>query len=214
MSSSPASPTFPILYTERLELRMFDPSRPSDYKAILTIYESDFILRTVGDPGVHTREDLDLRSQKFHLRPRTSDNDGDEDDADSSTKPLPSHPWHLIYLRGTDTLVGTVSLFHRHPLPYPDMGYAVLEPYMGRGFATEAARAALRWWTDDMGVPNIWAAVFDTNAASHRVAQKIGFVHGGMVTTLLRDGRVMQSIAFVQPDMGRCLDGLTVDLRP
>ncbi|KIW22903.1 uncharacterized protein PV07_11151 [Cladophialophora immunda] len=202
MSSS--EPTFPIIYTERLQLRVFDPARPSDYDAVLGIYDSDFIRRTVGNPGLHARDDVDTRCAKFHPRPKDVD----------PAAPFPTHPWHLIYLRGTDTLVGVISLFHRHPLPYPDLGYAVVEGHMNRGYATEAGKAALRWWTEEMCVRDIWAAAFDTNVVSHRVAQKIGFVDGGSIRLVLSDTLVKEGKAFVQPEMGRRLDGLTIDVRP
>ncbi|KIX99012.1 uncharacterized protein Z520_05473 [Fonsecaea multimorphosa CBS 102226] len=211
-------PAFPTISTERLSLRLFDPARPSDYDALLALYDSDIVKRTLGNPGVYTREDIDLRAKRFHPRPK---------DWDSEKRgPFPSHAWHFIYLRdGTDIdtdapqgqgqgqAVGCISLAHRHPLPYPDLGYTVMEPYVNRGYATEAAKAALRWWSDEMGVENIWAAAFDTNVVSQRVARKIGFVDGGEVTVLLDDAVVKQGKAFVQPGMGRCLDGLTVDVR-
>ncbi|OAL35192.1 hypothetical protein AYO20_05446 [Fonsecaea nubica] len=202
MSSSSESP-FPIIYTERLHLRIFDPARDSDYDAVLTIYNSDFTRRAVGDTGLHSREDADVRCTKFHPLPKDFD----------PARPFPSHPWHLVYLRGTDTLVGVISLFLRHPLPYADLGYAVAEEHANRGYATEAAKAALRWWTDEMGVPNIWAASFDSNVASHRVARKIGFVDGGSIRLLLSDTLTKEAKAFVRPGMETSLDGLTVDVR-
>ncbi|EXJ74326.1 uncharacterized protein A1O5_02622 [Cladophialophora psammophila CBS 110553] len=207
MSSTESA--FPMIYTERLQLRIFDPALPSDYDTVLAIYDSDFVRRTIGNPGIYTRDDIDARRVRFGLlRPK---------DSSDPTRPaavLPSHPWHIVYLRGTDTVVGVISLLHRHPLPYPDMGWAVAEEYMNRGYATEAAKAALRWWTEEMRIDGIWAAAFDTNVGSHRVAQKVGFVDGGSIRLLLSDTVVKEARAFVQPKMGWCLDGVTIDVRP
>ena len=200
MCSIPESP-FPIIYTERLFLRAFDPSLPSDYDAALSLYGSEYALRTFGDRGLHTNEDVDARCAKLRPRPPAS-------------TPFPSHPLHLIYLRDSpDTLVGLTSLFHRHPLPYPDLGYFINEPYINNGYATEAGKAALKWWTEEMHVETIWAGIFDTHYGSQRVAEKIGFVEGGVITFVLSETEVREGRAFVQPKMGRCMDGLMVDVR-
>jgi hypothetical protein len=203
MASSPAAPFKPI-YTDNLILRVFDRSNPADYAAVLSIYDGPYAHRTVGNPGLFTPEDCDIRCAKFSPRPKDF----------PASKPFPSHPWHLIYLRARpDTLVGLTSLFHRHPLPFPDLGYFINEEFTNRGYATEAGKAAFNWWAEEMGIDNIWAGTFDTNFVSQRVAQKIGFVEGGVIKLVLSDTLTREGRAFVQPGMGRCLDGLTIDVR-
>ncbi len=203
MSSSPPSP-FPLLHTERLTLRVFDPSRFADYAFVLSIYTGPYAARTVGNPGLHTPFDVDARCGKFSSRPTDY----------PAEKPFPTHPWHLISLRDDpETLVGLTSLFHRRPLPSPDLGYFIEEPYINNGYATEAGKAALQWWTEEMGVQNIWAGTFDTNFVSQRVARKIGFVDGGVVRFILSDEVTREGRAFVQRGFESVLDGLTVDVR-
>ncbi|KIX03108.1 uncharacterized protein Z518_06658 [Rhinocladiella mackenziei CBS 650.93] len=194
---------FPPIHTERLTLRAFDPSRPSDYDAVLKVYNSQYMRKAVGDVGVHTREDLDVRCRKFGLHSKSSESDA---------KPLPSHPVHLIYLRSTNTFIGVTSLFHRRPLPYPDIGYAIFEEYAGHGFATEAGKAAVQWWNEEMGVENIWVGTFDTNIRSQRVAKKMGLIDGGTITVMMPNNIVKAGYAFVPPSMGRRLDGVMVDV--
>ncbi|KIW65353.1 hypothetical protein PV04_07619 [Phialophora macrospora] len=190
-------PAFPTLQTERLVLRLFDPSRPSDYAAVLSMYDSPYARRT------------------FDPRPAATD-------AKKKKKkvPFPTHPWHLVSLRDDDDddddgakVIGLTSLFLRHPLPSPDLGYFVKEEYTGKGYATEAGKAALKWWTEDMGVQDIWAGTMDTNYASQRVAGKIGFVDGGVLRVVVADGVVKEGRAFVQPGKRRWLDGVVVDVR-
>jgi RimJ/RimL family protein N-acetyltransferase len=203
MASIPDSP-YKILRTERLIIRVFDPSIPTDYEAVISLYDGPYAHKTVGNPGVRTRADLDARCLKFPPRPSTL----------PATAPFPSHTFHLIYLASSpSTLVGLTSLFLRPPLPSADIGYFIDEPYIGQGFATEAAAAVLKWWTEEMHVPNIWAGTFDNNFASQRVAKKLGLRDGGVIKIVLSDTITREGRAFVQLHMGRSLDGLIVDLR-
>lgn len=218
-STTPTSPPkFAPIYTERLELRVFDSSKPSDYEDVLAVYDSDYARRTVGNPGVYTPEDLDARCARFRPRPSSAveGDNVDENNAAPYPFPFPTHPLHIIYLRDTDTLVGLTSLYHRPLVPSPDLGYAILEAHINRGYATEAARASLAWWTREMRVPDIWVGTFDTNFASQRVARKMGLVDGGQMRLVLGPERGGTKVAkvFVQSHMGMMLDGLVVDVSP
>ncbi|GMA86662.1 hypothetical protein GCM10025868_19120 [Angustibacter aerolatus] len=59
------------------------------------------------------------------------------------------------------------------------MGYVLAERVWGRGYATEAARAVLRWAFDTLDLHRVQAEVDTRNAASARVLQKLGFVLEG-----------------------------------
>ena len=58
-----------------------------------------------------------------------------------------------------------------------EIGWAVLEPYRGRGYAIEAARALLRHAFEDLGLEQVWAFVDEDNAASQRIAERLGMEH-------------------------------------
>jgi RimJ/RimL family protein N-acetyltransferase len=67
-----------------------------------------------------------------------------------------------------------------------------IEPHLhGRGFATEAARAAVEW-AGELRFKQVVALVLPGNVASQRVAQKVGFeqdgevVHAGLPHLLFR----------------------------
>jgi RimJ/RimL family protein N-acetyltransferase len=203
---------YPPISTARLTLRMFDPSRAADYEAVLGLYNAASTRAAVGDLGAHTRGDFDRMCENRRVRRVSSSGT----DSDQHLPPIPSHPFLLIHLRDTDTLVGMVSLAHRRPLPAPDLGYAITEEHAGLGYATEAAAAALKFWTDTMKIPNVWVATFDTNVRSQRVARKLGLVDGGHMTFLhpdkTRADRRVVGAVFVQPHMRTWFDGLVVDL--
>ena len=76
-------------------------------------------------------------------------------------------------------VVGCVGLFMRNRLP--EIGYWIGRPYWGRGFATEAAKAALRWARDDWRKKVIVAGHFADNPASGTVLTKAGFLYTGDV---------------------------------
>jgi [ribosomal protein S5]-alanine N-acetyltransferase len=59
--------------------------------------------------------------------------------------------------------------------PDPQLVYALLEPFTGRGYATEMASAAIAHARRQPGFDEIIAAVDDVNTASLRVIEKLGF---------------------------------------
>lgn len=62
----------------------------------------------------------------------------------------------------------------------PELAYELLRDAQGRGYATEAARAVVRW-ADLAGYPHLRAGVWDWNVASRRVLHKLGFVEVGQI---------------------------------
>ncbi len=79
-----------------------------------------------------------------------------------------------------DGLVGAIG-FHQ-PVGQPlEMGYWIGRPYWGRGYATEAAHAALDWARDDWRRRVVVAGHFADNPASAQVLIKTGFLYTGEV---------------------------------
>jgi ribosomal-protein-alanine N-acetyltransferase len=60
------------------------------------------------------------------------------------------------------------------------LAYAFGKPNWGQGFATEAARAALRYGFEALKLENIIAVAYPENQPSQRVMQKIGMQHQGI----------------------------------
>lgn len=57
-----------------------------------------------------------------------------------------------------------------------ELSYGLYARFRGRGFATEAARAALAFGTETLGLARIVALSRGDNRASHRVLEKLGMV--------------------------------------
>lgn len=62
-----------------------------------------------------------------------------------------------------------------------EIGYGVLEEQQGRGYATEAVEAAVRWALAQPGVTRVEAETDPRNRASQRVLEKCGFAPTGAV---------------------------------
>ncbi|MFE3460808.1 GNAT family N-acetyltransferase [Nocardiopsis aegyptia] len=77
--------------------------------------------------------------------------------------------------------VGLAHLRPSHELPggLPEIGWYLDARYGGRGLATEAARALLRYGLDEVRLSSVWALVHVDNAPSLRVAARLGFLPVG-----------------------------------
>ena len=63
--------------------------------------------------------------------------------------------------------------------PEPELAYALLEPYTGRGYAFEAAHAVMAFAERSAGVTMFVASVDEPNVASIRILEKLGFQFEG-----------------------------------
>ena len=70
--------------------------------------------------------------------------------------------------------------------PEVELGWTLLPQVWNRGLATEAGRAALEYGFDVIGFPRVISAVLPDNAASCRVADKLGMTVDG---TIKRDNQ-------------------------
>jgi RimJ/RimL family protein N-acetyltransferase len=73
--------------------------------------------------------------------------------------------------------VGTCGLFYDvvEDAEAVALGYVLDEPFWGKGYATEMARAAMRVAFDDMQVAEVHAVIDPVNEPSRRVLEKNGF---------------------------------------
>ncbi len=78
-----------------------------------------------------------------------------------------------------DGAIGAVG-FHTHER-HPELGYWLGRPYWGKGYATEAVRAALAWTRDGWKRKVVAAGHFADNPASGGVLIKSGFLYTGDV---------------------------------
>jgi [ribosomal protein S5]-alanine N-acetyltransferase len=81
---------------------------------------------------------------------------------------------------GTRTLIGTLGAFSKtDPPTVCEIGYGLLSPYEGKGFATEAARALIEYLRADERIHSIIAHTFPSIPGSIRVMEKCGLTFDG-----------------------------------
>jgi len=90
--------------------------------------------------------------------------------------------------KATGRFVGEAGLgdFKRRQGPafddFPEAGWAIVPWAQGRGYATEAAAAALEWTEARFGVRRTVCLIHVENLASIRVAEKLGYTPFGACT--------------------------------
>lgn len=84
-------------------------------------------------------------------------------------------------LRETGAYIGFVGLavpaFEAHFTPCVEIGWRLAAEHWNRGLATEAAREALRYGFEDLGLREIVSFTTTANVRSRRVMEKLGMRH-------------------------------------
>jgi ribosomal-protein-alanine N-acetyltransferase len=76
--------------------------------------------------------------------------------------------------KATGHFAGHCGVGYLHALPDAELTYALLPHYRGRGLATEAVIAVLRYAFTVAGLPRVLGVAVVDNVASHRVMAKAG----------------------------------------
>ena len=84
-----------------------------------------------------------------------------------------------ITLRESGELTGGMGLTVNPDHRRAEIGYYIGVAYWGRGYATEAGRAVIRYAFEGLRVNRVYAEHFSRNPASGRVLQKLGMRHEG-----------------------------------
>jgi ribosomal-protein-alanine N-acetyltransferase len=86
-----------------------------------------------------------------------------------------------VEVRATGEFIGFTGLsvpsFEAHFMPAVEIGWRLARPAWGHGYASEAARRALRAGFDDYGLPEVVSFTTVTNVRSQAVMRRIGMTH-------------------------------------
>ncbi len=88
--------------------------------------------------------------------------------------------------------MGRVGIHFPYGWPGPELAYTLGKPFWGRGYATEAARAALDWAFSHRDFLALMSLIYPENAASIRVATKLGETLRGDATSARQDGPALR----------------------
>ncbi|ACU72318.1 GCN5-related N-acetyltransferase [Catenulispora acidiphila DSM 44928] len=150
----------PSLHTARLRLRPFEDSDADDLFALQSNAE---VLRYWDAPPWSERG----RAEKFIAACRQMAQEG------TGARLAVDRVSDGAFL-GWCTLAGWNPVYRSASL-----GYCYDAAAWGHGYATEAARALLRWAFDTLDLNRVQAETDTRNAASARVLEKLGFVREG-----------------------------------
>jgi [ribosomal protein S5]-alanine N-acetyltransferase len=145
----------PMLHTERLCLRPFTLADAPDVERYVSDRDIAAMTLTIPHPypegaaadwiGTHAAKYAEGRRASFAITERES-----------------------------GALAGAIGLHAEPAHGRAELGYWIGKPFWGRGYATEAGRAMLRFGFEALGLNKIHAAVFIKNPASDRVIRKLG----------------------------------------
>ena len=75
----------------------------------------------------------------------------------------------------TGTLIGRAGAQYHRMWPHdPEVGWLIDVPWQGRGLATEAGAASIRYVFDELGFGRVVSICIPENTASRRVMEKLG----------------------------------------
>jgi RimJ/RimL family protein N-acetyltransferase len=148
----------PVLRTERLVLRGLEPA------------DTDAVVRVFADPGMSRffAADFSDPAQAKTMIERRLGYDGPEG----------MGHW-VIELGGAVVGIGHLRPSWELPGQLVEIGYYVDRAYGGKGLATEAAGALLDHGLSILGLPAVWALIHESNVASLKLAERLGFLDVG-----------------------------------
>jgi len=149
-----------VCETERLIVRRFNLN---DAGFIVRLLNEESFIRYIADKHIKTKKDA-----VNYL------NDG----------PISSYQTYgfglnLVILKETHTPIGMCGLLKREELDYPDLGYAFLPEFCGKGYASEAAISVLNVEMATHQIDTVLAVTLQNNVPSIKLLNKAGFnLHG------------------------------------
>jgi RimJ/RimL family protein N-acetyltransferase len=151
------------LETPRLVLRRVTLD---DADLMLAVWNDPGFIRNVGDRGIRTIEQARaaMRAGALQLY------------ADYGYGP------YAVTTKADGERIGICGLFRRDNLEHPDIGFAILPDYRGRGLAEEAAVAVRDHAIDDLALETLTAIVSPDNAPSIALIEKLGLTFDRMIT--------------------------------
>jgi RimJ/RimL family protein N-acetyltransferase len=84
-----------------------------------------------------------------------------------------------VTLRDGGEIVGAIGIHLDPPHHRAELGYWVARPHWNRGYATEAARALVRWAFETLELHRVQARHLTRNPSSGTVMRKLGMRHEG-----------------------------------
>jgi RimJ/RimL family protein N-acetyltransferase len=144
-----------IIQTQRLGLREFTLN---DTPFIIELLNSPGWLRFIGDRNVKTEEQAKSYLEKGPIKSYLENGFG----------------LCLVERKEDNLPVGMCGIIKRENLENPDIGFAFLPDYTGKGYAYEIASATMIYAKDKLKINNVYAITVSENEKSIKLLEKIG----------------------------------------
>ncbi|MDT0554566.1 GNAT family N-acetyltransferase [Patiriisocius hiemis] len=144
-----------VLETERLALRKIEVS---DAPFMLKLLNSQGWLEYIGDRKVHSVVDAEIFIEKYYIPSYTQNGYGS----------------YLVSLKESSIAIGACGLYKREDLDNPDIGFAFLPDYIGKGYGYESAKAVLDFAFSTLQLHKILGFTVKENIASIKLLEKLG----------------------------------------
>lgn len=145
-----------VVETKRLTLRHL---AETDASFLCRLFNEPSWLQNIGDRGVRTPEEAERYIQSDVLKKYATQGFG----------------MYAVVAKIQEQPVGVCGLFQRDGLLTPDLGFALLPEYCGRGYAHEAAAAVMNYARTQLGLANLLAITSLNNNRSATLLLKLGF---------------------------------------
>ena len=145
-----------ILETERLRLREFSQN---DTDFIIDLLNSPGWIKYIGDRKVKTKEDAFAYLENGPLKSYKDNGYG----------------LSMVELIDGNVPIGMSGIINRKTLETPDIGFAFLPGFEGKGYGFEIASAIVKHARNLLGIPKISAITLNDNVSSKKLLLKLGF---------------------------------------
>lgn len=158
-----------ILSTGRIHMRWLTDE---DSEFIIQLLNSKSFLDNVGDRGVRNTEDAMMYIKKMRDNYETQ-----------------GFGFYLVESHSGEKM-GISGIIHRAGLSHPDIGFAFLPDYWGKGLALESAMAVKKLAENDLGMKKILAIVSPGNISSKKLLEKLSLRFDKLLRLTPDDGEV------------------------
>ncbi|MEP1096575.1 MAG: GNAT family N-acetyltransferase [Cyclobacteriaceae bacterium] len=136
-----------------------------DSSFIFELLNSPNWIEFIGDRGINTIEDAEAYIENSLISSYTTLGFG----------------LYKVTLRENGQAVGISGFLKRDYLEHPDLGFATLPEFEGRGYSFEAADALMKFGMQELELKTIYAITSHENLASQNLLAKLGLKAKGIV---------------------------------
>ena len=151
-----------IKETKRL---LIEQATLTDSDFFFTLLNSPTWLQYIGDRGIETQQDAITYIEN------------------SLMTSYSEHGFGLwkVSLKESGVPLGICGFLKRDYMEHPDIGFAILPKFEGKGYMTEAAKAVLEYGKLELGLQKVLAVTTGENQSSRQLLATLGFKEDGTI---------------------------------